>query len=644
MKFVAAVAILTLALLVFVPARGQEVLIVTYQWGTANQQIRPRPGYTNVPFTVELVQMPNVSVLYGQLDLQGIPIESTSGSTYAYAAPQSAQGEISLSNSSVAPGISIPTITTGSTATFLTFYLSIPQKAKPGSYSSLLNVVYRKSGITSDYFTYVNLTVYAPEEPKLIDPVWISGNTTSFPYPGSGLGDLDVYLSNPSSVPLLDINITLYLPRGIVGLNGKSAVSFQLPYVQPRGAAQLQFPLNVTSTASVGEQLVRANISYEDYFGGHYSNETSFRVMIYAKPDVALFATKGHAEVGGIVNLNLTISVLSSSPIYSVVAQPEFQPFELISGNLSSISSIGGGDNATLRYSFYVPQNVPPGIYPIAFTVYYGDPLESSARCTTYVTVAQQVQKLSVSLTPTYAYYNRNDTLLVKLTNSGSPVYDVHVSLEPVQGLYVAQGNGPWSVGTLNKGETAVLPLTLIPSIPESGSLPLEFIVTYRNSMNYTEEAQLVAPLFLKGLIKIYVTSLSSPTAAVNGTNATISGILLNEGTSEAYYVNVGLWPYNWSQQEYIGSLPTDSPTPFSLSVSIPKDAQGTYQLYINVTYQDSLGNSYSYSYPIAISVRQQLSRPHASKSYALIYAIGGAVVVIAAASYVVIRRRRPKA
>ncbi|WP_449462445.1 hypothetical protein PQ610_00130 [Tardisphaera miroshnichenkoae] len=643
MKFVVVLLILTLAVLVVVPARSQEVLIVTYQWGTANQQIRPRPGYANVPFTVEVVQMPNVSVLYGQLNLQGTPVKSTVGGPYAYAAPESAQSEISLSNSSVLPGISIPTVTSGSTATFLTFYLSVPQNSKPGDYPSLLTLVYRKSGVTNDYITYVNLTIYAPEKPELIDPAWISGNGSSFPYPGSGLEDLGVYLSNPSSVPLLGVNVTLFLPRGVLGLNGKSITSFQVPYVGPRGIAQLQFPLNVTSAALVGNQLVRANISFEDYFGGHYFNDTSFNVMIYARPDVALFASKGHAEVGGVVNLSLTVSVLSSSPIYHVAVQPEFQPFELISGNLSSISSIGGKGNATLRYAFYVPENVPPGIYPVMFTVYYGDPLQSAVQCTTYVTVAQQAQNLSISLSPAYAYYDRNDTLLVKLTNSGSSVYGVQVSLEPVQGLYVAQGSGPWSVGTLNKGETAVLTLSVIPSIPEPGSLPLEFIVTYRNSLNYTEEAQLTAPLFLKGLIKIYVTSLSAPTAAVNGTNATISGILLNEGTSEAYYVNVGLWPYNWSQQEYIGSLPADSPTPFSLSVSIPKGAHGTYQLYINITYQDSLGNSYAYSYPVNISVRQQASRPHGAKNNTLIYTIAGAVIVIAAASYVVIRRRRPK-
>jgi len=208
----------------------------------------------------------------------------------------------------------------------------------------------------------------------------------------------------------------------------------------------------------------------------------------------------------------------------------------------------------------------------------------------------------------------------------------------------VAQGNGPWSLGTLKGGETAVLPLSVIPSIPESSSLPLEFVITYRNSMNYTEETQLTAALFLKGLVKIYMTSLSVPATAVNGTNATISGILLNEGTSEAYYVNVGLWPCNWSQQQYIGSLPTDSPTPFSLSVSIPKNAQGTYQLYINVTYQDSLGNCYAYSYPIAISVHEQSVKPHGGKNYVLVYAIAGALIAVGAASYLVIRRRRPKA
>ncbi|MGC8635738.1 MAG: hypothetical protein ACP5T5_01685 [Thermoprotei archaeon] len=643
MRYVAVIAILALLALVVFPASGQEVLIVTYQWGTANQQIRPRPGYTNVPFTVEVVQMPNVSILYGQLNLEGTPVKSASGGPYAYAAPESAQSEISLSNSTPIPGISIPTVTTGSKATFLTFYLNVPQSAKPGSYPSLLTLVYRKSGVTRDYFAYVNLTIYAPERPELVDPAWITGNMSSFPYSGFGLDDLQVYLSNPSSVPLLGVNVTLFLPRGILGLNGERTVSFQLPYVQPKGVALLQFPLNVTSAALVGNQLIRANISFQDYFGGHYSTQASFNVMLYARPKVALLASKGHAQSGGIVNLSLIISVLSSSPIYHVTVKPEFQPFELISGNLSSISSIGGRDNATLRYSFYVPQNVPPGIYPVMFTVYYGAPLQSAAQCTTFVTVAQQVQNLSVSLAPAYAYYNRNNTMLVKMTNWGSPVYGVQVSLEPVQGLYVAQGNGPWSLGTLERGETAVLPLSVIPSVPESGPLPLEFIVTYRNSMNYTEEARLTATLFLKGLIKIYVTSPSVPVTAINGTNATVSGILLNEGTSEAYYVNVGLWPYNWSQEQYIGSLPADSPTPFSLSVSIPKNARGTYQLYVNITYQDALGNSYVYSYPIAISVHEQSTRPRGTMNYALVYAIAGVAIAIAASSYALVRRRRPK-
>ena len=643
MNYAKVIVLILLASALVIPVSGQPIFLINYGWGSANQQIRARPGYSNVPFTVEVLKIPGVSFLYGALNLQGVPIESAAGGTFAYAAPESAQSALSLSNSTILPGISIPTVSAGSSATLLTFYLSIPPYTRPGSYSTMLTVFYKQSGITSAFSTSITLTVSPPEKPRLVDARWVVGNSSSLPYPGSGFQDLQMYLENPSSVPLLDVQLKFSLPRGVLGLNQANTTTLELPYVQPRGAARIDLPLNVTSLARPGDQDFSVNVSFEDYYGGHYSNETHLSLKIYPRPSVELVASQGKAYVGSTVSLYLTLTVNSTSPVYDVQVQPQFQPLELIMGDLNPISFVGGGKSITLSYSFYVPPNVPPGVYPVMFTVYYSDPTPSTSRCTTYVTVAQPLQNITLAVTPNYVYYSRNNTVAVTLTNSGPPIRDVQLSMQPIEGIYVAQGNGPWDLGDLKAGQSVRLKLNVIPSITQSGPVPLQFLVTYTSSLNYTREAQLTFPVFLKGLILIQLISISVPTYAFNGTNVTISGMLLNEGTAGAYYVEVGISPYNWSQEEYIGSLPTDSPTPFSLTLSLPNSAHGNYRLYINVSYQDSLGNRYSASYPLSLQVYTEAVKSQKPRNEVMTYGLAAIVLVGALMAYFVLKHKRQK-
>ena len=158
------------------------------------------------------------------------------------------------------------------------------------------------------------------------------------------------------------------------------------------------------------------------------------------------------------------------------------------------------------------------------------------------------------------------------------------------------------------------------------------------NPYGFYQEQTYTVPIFIKGRIQISFESLNINSTTFNGSTLSISGSLLNSGTQEAYYgiVEAYLPSFGENVTSYIGDLPVDSPTPFALSLYIPRNAQpGSYTIYLKYVYQDSYGNVYNYavSEPIMVYVAHvapaKPSAYHFTGTFSLLLAIVIVLLVV---------------
>ena len=153
-------------------------------------------------------------------------------------------------------------------------------------------------------------------------------------------------------------------------------------------------------------------------------------------------------------------------------------------------------------------------------------------------------------------------------------------------------------------------------------------------------------PIYIGGIITINISQIQVP-PAYNGSVESVSGTILNSGTEEAYYgtIYINSSALGINQSQYIGDLPTDSPTPFSFSIYVPSSARGgIYPVTLSYQYQDSLGNAYSAAYSTNMQVISgRAQTPSASSSHGLTLLLTAivTVIIIAAIIFVFIRRFR---
>lgn|GEM_PF-1183507 len=624
MSRAAALILLVLATISVFPALGEGpagggILLAGYWWGTASQPARVRPGYTSFPLTVEVIALPNSTVQFAELLLYG-PISSSTGSV-SYAAPQVTGVGVGVSNVSLA-GLTLPVASSGTSTSTFTFLLDVSQRASPSSYPALLLVNYTSSGKREQEAFPLSLRVSPLERLSLGEASWGSPSSPTYPYPGFGLVPLTAYVFNSAQTAVLGGNVTLSLPPGLTGPGGSGTAATTFAYLPPGGAQELAFQVNVTSSAEVGSLLVPARVAFEDAQGGSYALQTYLSISIYPRAQLKAAAVSSPSQQGDMTTVLLRVSNSGTSPLSEVSVQPELGPMELVGSNSSVLSYLGAGKTATFYYRLFVPA-VQPGVYPLYFSV--GSAQGAQATAFAPLAVEEQGQSLTVSISPSQLKYDRNNTVQL-LVRASQPVRGLNVSLTPVQGLYVSQGFGPWHLGDLREGEVERLNLSLVPELPP-GPLPLQVTLSFLGSQNYTRVQQVYLVVLLRGEVQLNFSDVTA-SPAYNGSLATVSGTIIDTGTEEAHYVTVWVG----SNSTYVGDLPTDSPTPFSLSFVVPANASGTYRQTLTVTYQNSLGQEHGVSIPVSVPV--EIPKPKVSPSgtspttYAALAAVAELVVL----------------
>ena len=596
-------------------AAGQPVIIYS-NWGTPQQPITVRPGYTNVPFTVVIEDQ--YPILYAQLNLSSTPFTNSTGGYLV-------MGE--------------------STSGIFTFIMNVKSTAGAGVYTFPITIVQSNGG---SYTMNVSARVYPPPSVSAAEIYWGTPSESAYPYPGYGIAPLTVLISNPDSSPIYHVKLTLHLPAGILSQDGGRAVSFYISEVPPGSYGPATSFVNVTQDISPGTYAVQYNVTYMDSGGAFFNYSGNLELTIYPQASVSVSLNSPALLDGQYSQLSVSVRNSGSSAIndISVTVQPE--GVELMQGNDSVKGTLGPGSSAKFTYLIYAPQSLPPGIYPvIVYLQYEYGGAVSQESYITYASVSSVPQEIYISITPSTLHYMRNNTVTLTVKNEvDQELKNVQLQISPAQSIYISRGYGPFNLGSIGPYGEANLTLSVLPYLSQDAVYPLQITLQYQGTANYTQENEQVIPLFIGGMITVNFSGVQAP-AAYNGSADTISGTLINSGTEEAYYgtLYINSSQLGISQSEYIGDLPTDSPTPFSFTFSVPSNASsGSYPLQLTYIYQDSLGNQYRAAYTVYLSVLSGRAQIQATAhTFKFLPALGITIVliVVIVVAYAVIRRLR---
>ncbi|MGC9191907.1 MAG: COG1361 S-layer family protein [Conexivisphaera sp.] len=512
----------------------------------------------------------------------------------------------------------------------------------------------------------------AAQLPTTVPPVvlsyygWGTPSSPLYPSPGAGQVPFTVeVVANPAEdgAPTVVNYATLNLTGTPLTNSSGGLLATAAPAQVSSGAYYLTFYLQVPPTALPGTYTAALDVYYSqtrttssssgvtttvDY----YVYAENVTATIYRRPSVTVLVSAPAIYAGQTGSLVVAVENGGDSTIsdLSVAVQSSLP---LVGGNSSSLAELAPGSSADFSFSVLAPQ--APGYYPVQVIVGYRyGGIQYSSAYYANADVISPVGSLYAYATPSTIPYQRNDTVTVHVVNGLSgPVSDVVVSVEPSQYLFVAQGYGQFRLGSMAPGASSAITLSVIPLASSPGPSLIELQASYVDPGGVQRQTVLTVPIYLEGLAAVSFSQVSVSGALYPGAPVTVSGMLLNTGTDEAYYgsLYVNGSVVQGAQPEYIGNLPTNSPTPFSASFEVSPDAApGFHTVSLVFSYQDELGHAYAVSYPLTVQV---LSAPpaqptgHARGRPTATYALAAAAAAIVAAVAVAMavrRRGRPPA
>jgi len=178
--------------------------------------------------------------------------------------------------------------------------------------------------------------------------------------------------------------------------------------------------------------------------------------------------------------------------------------------------------------------------------------------------------------------------------------------------------------------------------------------ITYLGQTGTEMSATFISGLVLVGTIDLVV---QSPQVTQGNTTLSVSGEILNEGFSSAYYASVTGsigGARGTSQADYVGEIDPNTPVPFSLTIPYtPGRSAVNAKILVNVAFKDSLGTTGIYNSTIQTTLAAESFTGSSTSSTGsssgvdlftiLELGVIAALVVMAVVGFIYIRRSRAK-
>ncbi|EZQ04940.1 hypothetical protein CM19_07800 [Candidatus Acidianus copahuensis] len=479
-----------------------------------------------------------------------------------------------------------PTYFHGNRTYNFTFY--IQPNTQPGIYPVTFTITYESLGqqFTRIITVYIDVS-YFNVSPEIISVQWGNPQESVIAYPGVGYVPLTLTILNPYPYAIENVKIFLTLPTGI---NTTQNVE-DFAQIQPESSLTFTINVDVTPSVSSGYQNLSFFITYLSAYG-KFNSSGSYALYVFPPKQILVSFSNPEAFQGQEFPLYVNVTDTGESPLTAVSATVSSQEISLVGSNNQTINYIKPHSTVTFIFNLYVPSNLPTNVYPVNVEisyVYEGE--QGSYSYTLPVPVHQSKSPVKLNLSTFTIYYQTINYVNLTIENNlTSTLNNVKVNVY-VPSTEVSLTQSTFNLGNIPSGLKRSIELQLLPLESQTLSIPIGISITYVGEdgeqltygFNYTLSAI--------GLIQVEVTQ---PSVSISNGSITLSGVLLNTGNLEAQNLII-YGPYG--VQDYIGQLPTGTPTPFS--ITIPESS--SVAKLVNTTSNDSQ------SYTITISYQNSL-------------------------------------
>ena len=612
---------------------------VNTSWGTPTSPTGAAPGDRDLPFTVTLQYLypASASSVEGLLTLPtGFTLYDGTNQTFA-------------TDSTGVSTNSVFQITFG--GIFLSPSLSL------GSYNFSLNLwaYLPTSGGSTILPENLTLSVFVEGTPQL----QFSTSTPSLP--SGQVDDIPVLVTNSGSGNASQLSLSVSAP----GISILSPL-LEIPSLAANDTTTMNVEAYVPSSESGSALSLSILATYEDPYGVQQTTSQTVGFYVSTMPVSQLSVQAGdYSLVPGTTNdVPITLTNIGTSPIFQVHTTVTSPAQASVLTQFPAISELKSNASATDSMEIYVSDSIANSPLELTFSATYvngqGVPGSSTQDLGFYTTGSNSsLPGVVVSVSPIDNEVSAGTPSAVSFrvenvgtTSLGSPVLSLSVSSP----LVVLQ-NSSYAVPnrTLESGESVTYEALVGSSTSASpGYYPVSVTITYLGQTGTEMSATFISGLVLVGTIDLVV---QSPQVTQGNTTLSVSGEILNEGFSSAYYASVTGsigGARGTSQADYVGEIDPNTPVPFSLTIPYtPSRSAVNAKILVNVAFKDSLGTTGIYNSTIQTTLAAESFTGSSTSSTGsssgvdlftiLELGVIAALVVMAVVGFIYIRRSRAK-
>ncbi|MEM0133745.1 MAG: hypothetical protein QXU18_00740 [Thermoplasmatales archaeon] len=421
----------------------------------------------------------------------------------------------------------------------------------------------------------------------------------------------------------------------------------------------------VASTVS-GAASMNFTLTFDSPYGivMSVSNETSFQVRT-SIASINVTSSTVLLNPGKTNNISFTFMNNGNSNLSNIVSTASSQSQLSFLKQFPLIASLEVGHSFTLAEPVYVSNSVS-GAVTIDFSETFTTP--SGTQSSEQINVGFHTQQssssenvsLEVRFASPYIILGINSTAILDISNIGnSTVYSPVIGIS-VPSAFTVTGNSIFYFPgvTLQPGDNFTVPVTISsPPTTTQGSYAVTVSVDY-----YNTTGSVISRTYSVGFLALATVSLVVQGFSENasGSTMTVSGTLLDEGAGSAYYLTIEAaftqQNVSASKMTYLGEIDSNTPTPFSLTFSLPSGvSNGSALVSIQVVYQNYYGETVN-STLLSHSIAYQTSTSQADhttptvRHYGPVAAIGAlittlviVVAIVVGVALIIKKRRRVK-
>jgi len=628
-------------------SQAQGFQIISAQWGTPTTNAEAGPGEQDVPLTLTIQYVYPYSALFAQLNVQlskGFsPTSAQSGNNATiYYSNKLVQGQVFQVETFVNLARNVTVGKYSFPATILWSAILTNSTNEPEvSLEQNTNLIVSVQGASKLTFSSSGSGLIAGETNNvtLVLTNFGSGNVSNIV--------TTITSSNPQTSSVLN-----EIPE-TSELNANSSVSYPVELFVSSSASGSAVSLSLTTTyidAYDNQQTTSQTL------GLFVTSSTGTSRLVYRSlqssltpgqvNNITLSATNdGNEELSGI-----STQATSSSQSVSVLTQPQVIQ-DLLPGASSSfviqLFVSGSASNTPLTLT------ISAG-YTIAGPNNTGSVSQSLGLYVSSQQSASGNSSISVTTVSNNLETGQKSLVSFQIKNTGSvPIYYPTLSLSVVSPLVIT-ANSSYTIarGQIPAQSNVIYEATILTSpSATTGVYDGTLTINYSNQYGIANSQTVQVGFVLTGTIELVIQDES---ITASSGNLTVSGTLLNEGTTIGYYASVS-GSLNSSSRagplSYVGEIDPNTPVPFT--ATIPYTATSTSRQTVNllITYKDNFGNNLNSTssetttiQPIqtaATSTGASTSTSGQGLVVAVFYAIIIVVIIAAVLGAVLVRRRR---